>query len=439
MHDIHIHYKTMPRVAAKKKIVKVVRVSKKKAPAKKKSGYVLKDSSYAEARQYRPSIGRQLLTAGGGLVGGMFGGPGGSMVGSRVGDFASTILGMGAYTLKKNTVVRGLRGLSVPVMHSARDGVRVRHREFICNINSTAAFTNTSFAINPGMAETFPWLSAMSQNFEEYKFEGLVFEYVSTSATALNSTNTALGTIIMAAEYNATQPAYINKQQMENSWFASSKSPSECQMMAIECSPKDNPMKIMYIRTGDIGSNQDLRMYDLGNIQIASVGSQATSVAGELWATYDVILYKPQLNSALGYDINSSRYTFTSGIATTTGYFGTSRTENLDAIGLVVNATSITFPIGSQGYYLICWNITGDSTAVVIPNRALTNCTGTTSGFAGFSDINNGGTTTTRLILNQVIYIADPTLQATVVFSSGTLPANATIGNLHVTQFNGQY
>nr|QKV51180.1 putative capsid protein [Crucivirus sp.] len=425
----------MPRVAVKSSKKSSKKPAKKSSKKKVRGGYIVKDRSYAEARSYKPSLGRKMLTAGGGLAGSMFG-PAGAALGAKAGDLMSTVLGMGAYSLNHNSLVGAS---AVPVMHSARDGVRVRHREFICNISSSSTFSNTTFSINPGMNETFPWLSAMAQNFEQYKFDGLLFEFVSTSADALNSTNTALGAIIMAAEYNATQPAYINKQQMENSWFAMSSRPSACQIMPIECDPQENPLKIMYIRTGDIAANQDLRMYDLGNFQIASVGSQAIAVVGELWATYDVVLYKPQLQSALGYDINSSRYTFSTGIAVTTGYFGTSRTENLDAIGLTVNATSITFPIGSQGYYLICYNVTGDSTALTAETRTLSNCTSATTGFAGSPSISSSGSTSTKYISIYMIYIADPTLQASITYSSGTYPANATIGNLHVTQFNGSY
>lgn len=46
--------------------------------------------------------------------------------------------------------------------------------------------------------------------------EGMYLEYRTMSADALNSTNTALGQVIMSAQYNAGNPDFTNKQEMEN-------------------------------------------------------------------------------------------------------------------------------------------------------------------------------------------------------------------------------
>jgi hypothetical protein len=71
------------------------------------------------------------------------------------------------------------------------------------DINGSTAFTNTSFNINPSNALLFPWLSNIAANFSEYRFKNLRFCFNSTSANALNSTNTALGQVIMTTNYNA--------------------------------------------------------------------------------------------------------------------------------------------------------------------------------------------------------------------------------------------
>lgn len=64
--------------------------------------------------------------------------------------------------------------------------------------SSAGVFNGLVYKINPGNPETFPWLSSIASNFEAYRIEGLVFEYKTMSADALNSTNTALGQIILS-------------------------------------------------------------------------------------------------------------------------------------------------------------------------------------------------------------------------------------------------
>jgi len=52
---------------------------------------------------------------------------------------------------------------------------RVQHMERIGTILGSAGFAVNSFVINPGMAATFPWLAAIAQRFESYRFRRLRF------------------------------------------------------------------------------------------------------------------------------------------------------------------------------------------------------------------------------------------------------------------------
>lgn len=153
------------------------------------------------------------------------------------------------------------------------NGVRIRHREYIRDIFSAQSFTLINYFLNPGLSDTFPWLCTIAANFEQYKFHGLIFEFRSTSADALNSTNTALGTLIMGTDYNPASANFINKQQMEqNEWTTSSK-PSCSFMHPIECAPSQAAVKLWFVRTGDVPSGLDQRLYDLANFQIAATVS----------------------------------------------------------------------------------------------------------------------------------------------------------------------
>lgn len=347
--------------------------------------------------------------------------------------------GRGAYTIRKNTMLMD-GAEQAPVMHSIADGVRIRHREYIQDIQTSTTFSNQTFVLNPGLSETFPWLSAIAQNFEQYEWMGVIVQLKSISSDAIaSSTNLAMGTIIMAAEYNVAQPPYVNKQQMENSFFACSAKPSEDFRMPIECDPAENPLAVHYVRTGAVPSGQDPRMYDMCNLQVATVGSQAAYTVAELWISYDVILRKPQLDSGLALSSQTAHYSLVAP-AVTTSYLGTSREQKFDSIGLTLSGTVVTFPLGCNGNYLVNYSARGASTAsLVAPTLAVANCDYLTiyADDTSQGSSTTGSPTSTLLFQSYWVNIPNPNLQATITFSGGTLPSSPTYGDLFVVQGNG--
>ena len=254
------------------------------------------------------------------------------------GDYA-----MPAILPQKNTLMDAITANGPPALYSttARSLV-VRHREFIGDVitGPDSGFNITNFSINPGLYETFPWMSTIAQNFEQYRVNGMVFEFKSTSADALNSTNTALGTVIMATEYNSDSPAFTTKQQMENHEFANSAKQSCSILHPIECARNLTTISELYTRTGDVPSGQDLRLYDLGRFGIATVGQQGANVnIGELWVTYEIELLKPQLPDGVNF-LGVDRFNC-SGTINTTNYFGTTQDVEQDDIGCTLTSNQI--------------------------------------------------------------------------------------------------
>src|SRR5437868_8025472 len=72
-------------------------------------------------------------------------------------------------------------------------GVRICHREYIQNVITGTAntFNLQSFPLNPGLPQVFPWLSKIAIGFEQYKINGMIWEFRSTSANAFKSNNNA--------------------------------------------------------------------------------------------------------------------------------------------------------------------------------------------------------------------------------------------------------
>jgi hypothetical protein len=395
-----------------------------------------------------PSVGRTLATSGGSMLGGYFGGPIGSYLGGLAGSALSTVLGFGAYKVKKNSLMS-----QVPNMHKADESITVRHREYIQDVITSPTantFLTQGFPLNPGLSETFPWLSGVAQQYQEYNIKGMIFEFVSTSADALNSTNTALGSVILSTQYRSSLPGPLNKIQALNEYYSTDAKPSQNFVHCIECDPKSKPLNVEYIRGGAVPGNEDEKTYDLGVTYISTVGFQGTSVnVGELWCTYEIELRKPIANSSLNTYGSTAHYVLTSP-AVTTAYFGTSWSslytytngliQQQDLIGLSLTGTSVTFPLGSEGNYFFLWSVNGTSTTVVAPTVTFTGCTQYQASLKNHAsaNISTGTQTAIQQNLGFWINITNPEVQAVITFSVGTLPAAATFGDLIVAQWNGQ-
>jgi len=358
------------------------------------------------------------LRSGASALGGMLAGPAGAA-------FGSSLIGSGDYTINSNSV---LTNAQVPVFREGKRSIVVKHREYISDVFSSTGFAITAYSLNPGLSNAFPWLSVVVANFEQYKFHGLVFEFKSTAGSAVSSTNNALGSVIMATEYNVNKPAFTYKQQMEAYEYSCSGKASESFLHPIECSPSESQMNLYNTRTTTVVN--ELRMYDLGNFYIATQGMQASNInIGELWVTYEVEFLKPIL-PVNSYIAESAR--LNGGAFNATNYYGVivpAFTGSMSPLP-VISATgsgydTITFPSYiAGGIYRCDWLWYGAATAVAPPTVAFSNCTALNKyRLQTVSQVSNGGTSP-DLFLTITIQVVNPTLQtpASIVFTSGTLP-----------------
>jgi len=270
--------------------------SKPKQQKSKKQPAATSVVTVSGEKQRRAGWAPGLMGGLGTLVGSAFGGPAGALVGKAAGNLLGRVTGAGAYQVRSNSLMGRPPSFGMT-------SVRVRHQEYLADVYSgfdlvsaATAFDYRQFYINPGLAATFPWLSSIANNFEEYKFHGLIFEFRTTSGQSVASSNTALGTVMMATEYDVLDPPFPSKVAMEAYMFASSTVPSCSVVHAVECQPKQNVDPVLYIRNTTPPAGADQRLYDLGFFQVATVGMQAAGVnLGEMWVTYDVELLKPKL------------------------------------------------------------------------------------------------------------------------------------------------
>lgn len=191
--------------------------------------------------------------------------------------------------------------MATPSMGTLNNVVRVSHREYLTDLSSVpgapgaiSVFGGLVFSINPGDALCFPWLSTIAQNFETYKFQSLAFEVRSLSGAS--TITTALGSIVAVAQYNVMNPPFMDKRSMENYDGSISSSPNKSLLIGVECDRQDLPLNHLYIRQRNMIVTADKRLYDAATFQVASVGCpNSPSVLGEVWVTYDVLLYQPKM------------------------------------------------------------------------------------------------------------------------------------------------
>jgi len=272
-------------------------------------------------------IGRSL----GRFVGSKVGIPGSAQLGAKVGDWVGdqvwgktkSWLGMGGYHGQgaygkgtANSLIQG-SNRTPPMFGSVHDetgALIVSHREYVGDIfgpESTARnFKNRTYDLNPGIEKTFPWLSQIAQNYEEYEFGQLVFEFKSTVNPSVSGDG-QMGTIVMVTNYNSGARPFDDKNTCMQYDGSQSCRSTQHAVHGVECDPaKYSGSSGHYVRTGPM-PDEDIKSYDHGKFQIATVGMPSNfdnDPIGELWVYYTVKLRKPRLFSGKG--LNLSRDVF---------------------------------------------------------------------------------------------------------------------------------
>lgn len=226
----------------------------------------------------------------------------GAWVGDRLQNLVGRITGLGDYTVSRNSLVS--EGNPLPSVHNSGKAFVMRHQEYLGDVITSAtpgAFTLQSYHIQPADPVSFPWLAQIANLFQEYEMNGMLYQFRSMSADALNSTNTALGQVIMSTQYNPALADFSSKYEMENTEFTTSCKPSTSMLHPIECARNESVLTKLYIApNGVVPPGEAVQFYDFANFQIATNGFQAASVnIGELWVTYDIAFYKPVINSSV--------------------------------------------------------------------------------------------------------------------------------------------
>lgn len=247
-------------------------------------GYSLREILHAALS----AVPKGTFSAVGSSIGGALGGAPGAIIGGGLGKGLAAFTGYGEYIL--NDIISREGGVRKPEPNTAR---RIVHSEFIRDINSPGTnFTlGTTLAVNPGDGTVFPWLAPIAQRFTKYKFQQLVFEYRST--TSEYSANSALGSVILAPNYNPIAAPPSTKPMMESMTGAISSKPSNSLLCGVECATRSGGNPERWVRSPS--SPVVSQLTDICDLYVATSGLAATSgtALGELWVHYTVDLFEP--------------------------------------------------------------------------------------------------------------------------------------------------
>ena len=238
------------------------------------------------------------------------------LAGTGVGKWWRGVTGQGAYNTNATIQDGGSGVMEIPSFAPSTDGcsVVISHKEYVADIHAPgiengviSPFQNITYAINPGMYRSFPWLAQIAGNYEEYTMGQLIFTYRSTTSDIAANSSGQVGTIIMATQYNPGQDPFGDKQQMLEYDLAMSGKTTQSMLHGVECDPsKLSGSTGKYIRTAPIPAGSDIKTYDLGTLNIAISNVPATYAnqsLGELWVSYTVELRKPRFWSGRGFQI----------------------------------------------------------------------------------------------------------------------------------------
>lgn len=244
----------------------------------------------------------------------------GSGLGSAFGALRKAT-GIGDYNIASNVLVAGNPTGAMPGTFEAPSfteitdtgGIIISHREFIGNVYGPATgvgFKTKTYDINPGVETTFPWLSQLAANYEDYSVKQLIFSFKSTVSN-FQTTTGVTGTVLSATQHDMYRPGFEDKSEIMQTFGSVSCKATDCQVAGVECDPKKmSGDPIRHIRVAELPTGRDPKEYDWGRFTLALAdfpAELANANIGEIWVSYTVELLRPRVFTGQGNAITTAR------------------------------------------------------------------------------------------------------------------------------------
>jgi hypothetical protein len=413
----------------------------------------------------RPKKSKPFSKAGGiagRTVGAFFGRPNmGERIGSWFGSGIGALLGSGDYNgnlsgINKNSIVNPTK-TDVPQISSrvfpnkVIGETRFRRREYLGDLISSGtigAFSQLNYVINPGNPLMSPWLAEIAHNWEQYQLHGMIFEFKSMSGdfTGAVTTGTALGSVIMATQYDPSDPIFTSKFAMENYEYAQSFKPSVSGIHGLECLKSVDVLSELFIADvgGTIPVGADQKFYNFGRFTIASVGCPtANTNLGEVWVSYDISLFKAKLPNSVS---------FPGAVTSSSLHIGRANTQvAIDFLSTaLVTSGNLNFTVSNSSIvitnavplvtYMATFRWTLNANVVTFPTVTFTGGVSLYSSGAGVPDSINfeyAGAIGSNPVLQIVFIRSDANGVITFTVSGGTAINSAKVFDFVITALDG--
>jgi len=165
---------------------------------------------------------------------------------------------------------------------------RKHDRELVlASVAGSTGFTiQSTLALNPGLAATFPRLSIEAALWQQYRFVRLVFYWVPFAPTSI------AGDMMLSPNYDASQPAPMTETQASDNYgttVANVFMPFSCELDP-DAMMGAGPRR--WVRTGNLAG--DIKTFDVGKLFVVSNNESGASAVGKLYVEYDVEFFGPQ-------------------------------------------------------------------------------------------------------------------------------------------------
>jgi len=334
--------------------------------------------------------------------------------------------------------------------------VRFQHKEYIGDVFSSIGLIVTKYDFNPGLIQVFPWLSNIAGCFAEYRFANISFVFASTSSTALGTTSVALGNVIMKFQYDLYAPTDGNQNTLNNDFGVVRGTPSKS--LTLQVNPNQAQVDFHRVRATPVPSGQDQRMYDIGYLEVCTVGQQSSNQnLGQLWVVYDIVFAKPRIPIFSAIDTYSARMASTTVTAAAPLTGMVPRFSGSSNMALQITPTVLGFPqfISSGKFLCTYWvyggtapTVTNGAIAVLanfgcsIQNSMLVLADGTESVLAESfcrvaPDVNTAVATRKKIMFQFLVVVTAGFASVSIACDAGTLPTGSGLkAYLDVEQVN---
>lgn len=181
-----------------------------------------------------------------------------------------------------------------PTISNKGKVTRVKHVEMFADVLGSVPFSLHTFVLNPGNSKLFPWLSAMAQSWEHYRFERVSIEFQPIVGTSAN------GLIALAPDYNLVEPVPTSMPDLMVTPGAARSQTFIPMKMHVDAKRMNLVTPWKYITHE--GEYQDQpALYDSALIQLAVEGADTHDgvLVGNLFISYEVAFMTPQVDRAI--------------------------------------------------------------------------------------------------------------------------------------------